>query len=139
MRSRIHTTIQPDAGNQYGPPKSPLDGYVRLTYLTVLTGSDDSPLMILGPMPYVKDIFYAKVSPLADIVQLSSNNYDELEEDFKTKYAGVKAIYHSRDPGSYFGDLKEEFFKRVPKSCQVVSHCECSCLTESYVLDAADW
>lgn len=75
-------------------------------------------------MPYVKDIFYDRVTPLADIVQLSSNSFEELEEDFKTKYAGVKAIYHSRDPGSFFGDLGEEFFKRVPASCKLVSHRE---------------
>lgn len=75
-------------------------------------------------MPYIKDHFVARVSPLADIVQLSSNSYEELENDFNTKYAGVKAIYHFRDPGSYFGHLKEEFFKRVPSSCKVVCHCE---------------
>ena len=75
-------------------------------------------------MPYVKDIFYERVTPLADIVQLSSNSFEELEEDFKTKYAGVRAIYHSRDPGSFFGDLGEEFFKRVPSSCKLVSHRE---------------
>jgi glyoxylate reductase len=74
----------------------------------------------------VRDVFFAKVSPLADIVQLSSNSYEELEHDFKTKYAGVKAIYHSRDPGSHFGDLGEEFFKRVPASCKLVSHRKCS-------------
>ena len=75
-------------------------------------------------MPYVKDQFYAQVSPLADIVQLSSANYDELERDMATKYEGVKAIYHYRDPGSYFGYLGEEFFKRLPGSCKVVSHRE---------------
>jgi glyoxylate reductase len=76
-------------------------------------------------MPYVRDEFYAKVSPLADIVELSSANYDELKKDFETKYCGVKAIYHYRDPGSYFGFLGEEFFKSVPESCRVVSHRAC--------------
>ena len=81
-------------------------------------------------MPYVKKIFYEKVGALADIVELSSNNYEELERDFETKYAGVKAIYHLRDPGSYFGNLTEEFFKRVPESCKVCSHCESPKQTE---------
>ncbi|WVR06146.1 hypothetical protein IAU60_003176 [Kwoniella sp. DSM 27419] len=75
-------------------------------------------------MPYVKQIFYERVGALADIVELSSNSYDELEQDFKTKYLGVKAIYHLRDPGSYFGHLGEEFFQRVPGSCTVCSHRE---------------
>ncbi|OCF32006.1 hypothetical protein I317_06708 [Kwoniella heveanensis CBS 569] len=73
-------------------------------------------------MPYVKDIFYNKVGAFADIVELSSNSYEELEKDFKTKYLGVKAIYHLRDPGSFFGHLGEEFFRRVPSSCTVCSH-----------------
>lgn len=75
-------------------------------------------------MPYIKDHFFKTVSPLAEIIQLSSNDYEELESDFKSKYSGVKAIYHYRDPGSYFGHLGEEFFKRVPESCKVVSHRE---------------
>ena len=79
-------------------------------------------------MPYVRDQFYSKVSPLADIVELSSNSHEELERDFETKYAGVQAIYHSRDPGSFFGNLEAEFFKRVPKTCKVVCH------RESYIL-----
>jgi glyoxylate reductase len=74
-------------------------------------------------MPYVREAFFAQVSPLADIVQLSSTSYEELESDFLTKYAGVKAIYHFRDPGSFFGHLGEDFFQRVPESCKVVSHC----------------
>lgn len=75
-------------------------------------------------MPYVKEHFFAQVSPLAEIVQLSSVSYEELETDFTTKYSGVKAIYHFRDPGSFFGHLGEDFFKRVPESCKVVCHCE---------------
>jgi hypothetical protein len=75
-------------------------------------------------MPYVKEQFFAQVSPLAEIVQLSSTSYEELETHFTTKYSGVKAIYHFRDPGSFFGHLAEDFFKRVPESCKVVCHCE---------------
>ncbi|KAK1921079.1 putative 2-hydroxyacid dehydrogenase [Papiliotrema laurentii] len=73
-------------------------------------------------MPYLKDKFFAEIEPLADIVQFSSQSYDELERDFGKKYKGVKVIYHYRDPGSYFGHLGEEFFQRVPPTCQVVSH-----------------
>lgn len=75
-------------------------------------------------MPYIKDHFFNTISPLADIVQLSSTSHAELEQDFETKYANTKAIYHYRDPGSFFGHLDEEFFKRVPESCKVVSHCQ---------------
>lgn len=73
-------------------------------------------------MPYIKQHFHKTISPLADIVQLSSNSYEELENDFQTKYQNTKAIYHYRDPGSFFGVLNDEFFKRVPKSCRVVAH-----------------
>jgi glyoxylate reductase len=79
-------------------------------------------------MPYVKDIFYAKVQPYADIVEVTSNSFEELEEDFKTEYEGVKAIYRCRAPGTIWGSLGEEFFKRVPSSCRVVSHCKSSCV-----------
>jgi hypothetical protein len=75
-------------------------------------------------MPYVKDIFYDKVAPYADIVEVTSNSFEELEQDFDTKYAGVKAIYRCRAPGSIWGNLGEEFFKRLPYSCKVVSHRE---------------
>jgi hypothetical protein len=77
-------------------------------------------------MPYVKDTFYSKVSPYADIVEVTSNSLEELERDFETKYTGVKAIYRCRAPGSIWGNLGEEFFKRVPASCKVVSHRESS-------------
>jgi len=75
-------------------------------------------------MPYVKDTFYAKVEPYADIVEVTATSFEDLEEDFKTKYAGVKAIYRCRAPGTIWGSLGEEFFKRVPSSCKVVSHRE---------------
>jgi len=77
-------------------------------------------------MPYVKDTFYAEVEPYADIVEVTSSSFEELEEDFKTKYDGVKAIYRCRAPGTIWGSLGEEFFRRVPSSCKVVSHCKCS-------------
>lgn len=77
-------------------------------------------------MPYVKDIFYAKVQPYADIVEVTSTSFEELEEDFEAKYEGVKAIYRCRAPGTIWGSLGEEFFKRVPSSCKVVSHRESS-------------
>ncbi|WVF71069.1 hypothetical protein IAT40_005866 [Kwoniella sp. CBS 6097] len=73
-------------------------------------------------MPYVKQIFYERVGAFADIVELSSDSFEELEEDFRSKYLGVKAIYHLRDPGSYFGHLGEDFFQRVPSSCTVCAH-----------------
>jgi hypothetical protein len=76
-------------------------------------------------MPYVKDTFYAKVEPYADIFEVTTSSYDELEADFKIKYDGVKAIYRCRAPGTIWGSLGEEFFKRVPSSCKVVSHREC--------------
>lgn len=75
-------------------------------------------------MPYVKDTFYAKVEPYADIVEVTATSFEDLEEDFKTKYASVKAIYRCRAPGTIWGSLGEEFFKRVPSSCKVVSHRE---------------
>jgi len=77
-------------------------------------------------MPYVRDIFYAKVEPFADIVEVTSNSFEELDRDFETKYKGVQAIYRCRAPGTIWGSLGEDFFKRVPSSCKVVSHRESS-------------
>lgn len=77
-----------------------------------------------GPMPYVRDTFYAKVEPYADIVEVTSSSFEELARDFETKYKGVKAIYRCRAPGTIWGSLGEEFFQRVPATCKVVSHCE---------------
>ena len=65
-----------------------------------------------------------KISPLADIVECTSQDYDELGQDFKNKYAGVQAIYHYRDPGGPFGYLGEDFLRRIPPSCKVISHRE---------------
>ena len=75
-------------------------------------------------MPYLKDKFFAELSPLADIVEFSTETYEELEQDFKTKYDSVKVIYHLRDPGSPFGSLKDDFLKLVPSSCEVICHCK---------------
>jgi hypothetical protein len=73
-------------------------------------------------LPYVKDIFFEKVSLLADIVECTSSTYDELEADFKSRYAGTVAIYHFRNPGGPFGYFGREFFERVPSSCKLISH-----------------
>jgi len=75
-------------------------------------------------MPYLKNKFFAELSPLADIVEFSTDSFEELEGDFKTKYAGVKVIYHLRDPGSPFGSLKDDFLRSVPSSCEVICHCK---------------
>lgn len=64
------------------------------------------------------------MSPLADIVECTSTTYEELEQDFKSKYAGTVAIYHFRNPGGPFGYFGEEFFERMPESCKVISHRE---------------
>ncbi|WRT67534.1 uncharacterized protein IL334_004506 [Kwoniella shivajii] len=73
-------------------------------------------------MPYVREQFFAEVSPLATIVELSSKSMQEFEEDLKTKYRGLTAIYHYRDPGTYFGYLGEQFFSRLPKTCKTICH-----------------
>lgn len=97
------------------PPQSALDGYEAQR-------PPCSPADLPGPLPYVKDIFFDKVSPLADIVECTSATYNELEADFKSKYAGTVAIYHFRNPGGPFGYFDEDFFKRLPKSCKLISH-----------------
>jgi glyoxylate reductase len=85
-------------------------------------------------MPYVRDVFFTKVAPFADIVELDSDSFQELEQDFATKYNGVKAIYRCRAPGTVWGSLGEEFFKRVPESCKTLSHRKPSCALTRLVL-----
>lgn len=77
-----------------------------------------------GPMPYIRQQFHARIAPLADIVELTSGTMDELEADMKSKYKGLVAIYHFRDPGSYFGFLGEPFFSTLPDSCKTLCHRE---------------
>lgn len=77
-----------------------------------------------GPVPYLKDKFFAELSQLADIEHLSSQTFEELETDFKTKYDRVKVIYHLRDPGSPFGHVTDHFLKLVPESCAAMCHRE---------------
>lgn len=79
-------------------------------------------VLLMGPLTYVKDTFVEKITPLADIVECTSQTYDELAEDFNTRYAGVQVIYHYRNPGGAFGYFGEDFLRRVPPSCKVITH-----------------
>lgn len=89
-------------------------------------------------MPYIKETFYATVERYAEIVEMSSSSFDELEQDFETKYKGVEAIYRCRAPGTIWGSLGEEFFKRVPASCKVLSHRE-FCATRNVLKISWGW
>jgi hypothetical protein len=75
-------------------------------------------------MPYVREEFFARFSPLVDIVELSSSDLAGLEHEISTKYQGLTVIYHYRNPGGKFGYLDEAFFKVLPVSCHTVCHRE---------------
>ncbi|KAJ9111224.1 hypothetical protein QFC22_006599 [Naganishia vaughanmartiniae] len=79
-------------------------------------------VLLSGPLQYAKKELYEQIGSIADIVELTSKSRQEFKSDLATKYQNLSVIYHLHDPEDALGQLDDEFFSWLPKSCKHICH-----------------